>query len=86
MDAFKDDILDDKTTTAVDENTGARLYNIKKIYPQTAPLPYETQADGDWTTTGTWLHGDVWDITNVATANDCAVTKPTLSHSVEAHA
>ncbi|MEM6718304.1 MAG: LamG-like jellyroll fold domain-containing protein [Bacteroidota bacterium] len=67
MDAFKDDILDDKTTAIVDENTGARIYNIKNIYPQTAPLPYETTADGNWSDTSTWLHGDVWDITNAAT-------------------
>lgn len=73
MDAYKDDILDDKTTATVDENTGARIYNIKNIYPQTAPLPYETTADGDWSTTATWLHGDVWDITNAATNKDWAI-------------
>ncbi|WP_298418068.1 LamG-like jellyroll fold domain-containing protein [uncultured Kordia sp.] len=73
MDTFKDDILDDKTTVTVDENTGARIYNIKNIYPQTAPLPYETQADGDWTTTGTWLHGDVWDITSTAVNKDWSI-------------
>ncbi len=63
MDTFKDDIVDNKTTTAIDIGSGAQLYNIKDIYFQTAPLPYETVADGNWTDAATWLHGDVWDIT-----------------------
>ncbi|WP_420571300.1 LamG-like jellyroll fold domain-containing protein [Kordia sp.] len=73
MDAFKDDILDNKTTVTVDENTGAKIYNIKNIYPQTAPLPYETQIDGDWSDSATWLHGDVWDITNASTNKDWSI-------------
>ncbi|WP_046746061.1 LamG-like jellyroll fold domain-containing protein [Kordia zhangzhouensis] len=73
MDAYKDDILDNKTTSTIDENTGARIYNIKNIYPQTAPLPYETTADGNWTTLSTWLHGSVWDITNVTSNKDWSI-------------
>ncbi len=61
MDTYNDDVLDDKTTPSIDVS-GAKIYNIKDIYFQTAPLPYETVADGNWTTTGSWLHGDVWDI------------------------
>lgn len=34
------------------------------IHPQTAPLPYITQADGDWDTPGTWLNNEVQNIPN----------------------
>lgn len=61
MDSYHNDILDDKKTSEVDL-TGARIYNVKNIYFQTAPLPYETISDGNWTDSKTWLHGDEWDI------------------------
>lgn len=73
MDTFKADITDNKTTTTIDVGTGARLYNIKNIYYQTAPLPYETVADGDWSSVATWLHGDVWDITDEANNMDWSI-------------
>lgn len=66
MDTFKDDIVDNKVSPTIDQLTGAKLYNIQNIYPQTAPLPYETIADGAWTNVNTWKHGNVWDITDVA--------------------
>src|SRR5690606_20195925 len=61
MDGFNGDILDDKTTPGLDD-VGAKMYNFKTINPQTAPLPYVTKADGDWTNPTSWLHGDQWDI------------------------
>ncbi|AOW21143.1 LamG-like jellyroll fold domain-containing protein [Urechidicola croceus] len=68
MDGYKGDILDDKTTGAIDFGTGAKLYNIKDIYFQTAPLPYETvgdlSAETDWYDTSIWKYGSVWDITS----------------------
>ncbi|WP_055447046.1 GEVED domain-containing protein [Lacinutrix mariniflava] len=64
MDGYKGDITDNKVTPAIDQITGAKLYNIKDIYLQTAPLPYQTVIDGAWATTAVWLHGDVWDITD----------------------
>jgi uncharacterized protein YdeI (BOF family) len=70
MDVYKDDILDNLTTPTLDEGAGAKMYNIKNIYPQTAPLPYETKADGDWSNIASWLHGDVWDIASEATNKD----------------
>ncbi len=73
MDVYKDDILDNLTTPAIDILTGAKMYNIKNIYPQTAPLPYETIADGDWSNTASWLHGTVWDIAAEATNKDWAI-------------
>ncbi|MDO7173638.1 LamG-like jellyroll fold domain-containing protein [Mariniflexile sp. AS56] len=62
MDAFKNNILDNKKTSTIDEVTGAKMYNFKNIFFQKAPLPYVTSADGDWTNTSNWLHGDEWDI------------------------
>ncbi len=73
MDVFIDDIVDNLTTPAIDVGSGAKMYNIKNIYPQTAPLPYETKADGDWSNTAAWLHGAVWDIASEATNKDWAI-------------
>jgi len=47
----------------------AFLNNIFSIQPQTAPLPYVANASGTWTTTGTWKHGNVWDITSLPNKN-----------------
>ncbi|WP_431158223.1 LamG-like jellyroll fold domain-containing protein [Winogradskyella poriferorum] len=44
LDNFKGQITDDLTTSIIDENTGASLYNIKDIKRQTAPLPFVSQA------------------------------------------
>ncbi|MEP1488070.1 MAG: choice-of-anchor D domain-containing protein [Algibacter sp.] len=63
MDGFQDDILDDKKSASIDV-AGAKVHNIKNIYFQRAPLPYETISDGDWTTTSNWLYGSEWDITS----------------------
>ena len=80
MDTFKGDIVDDATTLTIDVGTGARLYNIKNIYFQTAPLPYETKAVGSWNSTNTWLHGDVWDIDAEATNQDWSIVH--VKHSL----
>ncbi|MBE0423000.1 MAG: T9SS type A sorting domain-containing protein [Lutibacter sp.] len=77
MDVFKNDIVDNLTTPAIDEITGAKMYNIKNIYSQTAPLPYETKADvdGDWSDEASWLHGAVWDIDSEATNKHWAIVQ-----------
>lgn len=61
MDGYKDDVTDDRVSATIDL-AGARLYNIKKIFWQTAPLPFTTTDDGNWSDESTWAHGDVWDI------------------------
>ncbi|WP_052825738.1 LamG-like jellyroll fold domain-containing protein [Neotamlana nanhaiensis] len=61
MDAYQDDILDDKTTGTRDA-VGAKMYNFKDIYFQRAPMPYETASNGNWTDSSSWLYGDQWDI------------------------
>ncbi|NNC49866.1 MAG: DNRLRE domain-containing protein [Flaviramulus sp.] len=46
MDTYKDNVLDDLTTTNIDEGSGARIYNVKIIGEQTAPLPFVTKQGG----------------------------------------
>ena len=55
-------IKNGKLPDASSYNNEAVLYNITTFQPQTAPMPYETVADGDWLDESTWLHGGVWDI------------------------
>jgi hypothetical protein len=49
MDTYKDDIIDDLTTPAVDL-TGTKIYNHKNIYVQQAPMPFITERTGDFAT------------------------------------
>ncbi|MGB5419659.1 LamG-like jellyroll fold domain-containing protein, partial [Algibacter sp.] len=46
MDGYKGDILDDITTPSRDQGTGAKVYNIKIIDQQSAPLPFVTKQSG----------------------------------------
>lgn len=50
MDVYKDDIIDDLTTPAIDVATGTRIYNHKNIYVQQAPMPFITERTGDFAT------------------------------------
>jgi|GEM_PF-652081 len=75
MDSYKDDITDNKVTPTIDQVTGAKLYNIKDIYFQTAPLPYKTIQDGPWATSSNWQYGDVWDIDVVANNKDWSIVE-----------
>ncbi|AXO80523.1 choice-of-anchor D domain-containing protein [Olleya aquimaris] len=75
MDSYKDDITDNKVTPTIDQVTGAKLYNIKDIYFQTAPLPYKTIQDGPWTTSSNWQYGNVWDIDIVANNKDWSIVE-----------
>jgi hypothetical protein len=49
MDNYKDDIIDDMTTPAIDL-TGTKIYNHKNIYVQQAPMPFITERTGDFAT------------------------------------
>ncbi|MDO7171061.1 LamG domain-containing protein [Mariniflexile sp. AS56] len=67
-----------KTSSILDySNFGntIRLHNITTIQEQTAPMPYTTTANGAWTTQSTWLHGEVWDIENIANNKDWSIVK-----------
>jgi Concanavalin A-like lectin/glucanases superfamily/GEVED domain len=56
----------DRTIMDYSDNSNAiKLYNIKDIQEQTAPMPYTTAKDGDWTSESIWLHGDVWDVRKI---------------------
>ena len=46
MDAYKDNVLDDHTTPTIDVGTGAKIYNVKLIESQSAPLPFVTIQSG----------------------------------------
>jgi hypothetical protein len=43
-------------------NNTAAIKNIKTVNVQTAPLPYESLADGNWETVTTWKNNSVQDI------------------------
>uniref|UniRef100_UPI00286B6B62 choice-of-anchor D domain-containing protein n=1 Tax=Flavobacterium sp. TaxID=239 RepID=UPI00286B6B62 len=49
MDAFKDDIIDDLTTPAIDV-IGTKIFNHKNIRVQQAPMPFMTERTGDFAT------------------------------------
>ena len=66
-------ILSSKTSDFSENNNDLELHNITTIQEQTAPMPYQTTADGDWSTVGTWLHGDVWDITDEVNNKDWSI-------------
>ncbi|AOW21146.1 hypothetical protein LPB138_10855 [Urechidicola croceus] len=46
MDAYQDDVVDNYTTSIIDQYPGtfARCYNVKNIKVETAPMPFVTQA------------------------------------------
>jgi hypothetical protein len=46
MDIYKDDIVDDLTTSAIDVGTGMKMYNHKVIAVQEAPMPFATVRTG----------------------------------------
>lgn len=76
MDAFSNDIIEDKTATS----TTTKIYNIKDIYFQTAPLPYETTGDGTWDLKAIWVNGDVWDIDDEANNKDWSIIN--IKHNI----
>ncbi|NQY07668.1 MAG: LamG domain-containing protein, partial [Flavobacteriaceae bacterium] len=41
------------------------LLNMTTLQETTAPMPYEANNSGDWTSTATWTYGSVWDITSL---------------------
>ncbi|MEL0455515.1 LamG domain-containing protein [Flavobacteriaceae bacterium SZ-1-7] len=70
----------DRTTDYSNNDRITKLHNITSFQQQTAPMPFETGANGCWCTEGTWLHGDVWDIENVANVKDWSIVR--VSHNL----
>ena len=50
-----------------------KMHNINTVKPQTAPLPYVTSADGDWSSPESWLHGDVWEVSDEIFEKDWSI-------------
>ena len=69
------DIKNNTTTDITGNNKTLSLYNILTAQDQTAPMPYVTSNDGNWTSESTWLYGDVWDIEDVASNKDNSIIK-----------
>jgi hypothetical protein len=58
MDNYKDDIIDDMTTPAIDLS-GTKIYNHKNIYVQQAPMPFITERTGDFATAANNITKDI---------------------------
>ncbi|TXI61476.1 MAG: choice-of-anchor D domain-containing protein [Flavobacterium sp.] len=50
MDNYKDDLIDNHTTSTIDTTPGARIFNVKTIAVQEAPMPFVTEQTGDFST------------------------------------
>lgn len=50
MDAYKNDIIDDFTTSGIDTGTGMKIYNNKFIKVQQAPMPFVSERTGTFAT------------------------------------
>jgi hypothetical protein len=50
MDNYKDDVIDNHATLIIDTTPGARIFNVKTIAPQEAPMPFITEQTGDFST------------------------------------
>ena len=77
MSSVKGNVVFDESNNAVQ----AKLNNVGNVIKaQTAPIPYETTVAGTWDTESTWLHGDVWDIENIAAISDWGIVQ--IKHDV----
>ncbi|MBC8755195.1 choice-of-anchor D domain-containing protein [Kordia sp. YSTF-M3] len=65
MSSIKGNRIEDATGNG---NT-AFMKNITTIEPQTAPMPYISIADGNWTDDATWEFGSVWDTPSASSIN-----------------
>jgi len=66
-------VNDGKTIDVSNYSRDLILYNITTAQEQSAPMPYQTKANGQWNAAETWLHGDVWDITNQDSNKDWSI-------------
>nr|WP_321237364.1 choice-of-anchor D domain-containing protein [uncultured Psychroserpens sp.] len=62
------------TEDASGNNNQGALRNLDTVDRQTAPLPYESQGNGDWTTDATWLNNAVQTL-----PNDLSIVDGTIS-------
>ncbi|MBD3582740.1 choice-of-anchor D domain-containing protein [Flavobacterium selenitireducens] len=94
MDNFKDDVIDNHITTGVDagnSNSLARIYNVKNIRGQLAPMPFETTQSSSIETAvsqNNFVNGaDVfaypWSIIHVKHNLDLTVNQSSLGMKIE---
>lgn len=76
------DIKNNSASDYSNNSNTLHLHNITTLQPQTAPLPFVTSNDGAWSTTNTWLHGDIWDIEDLSSVKTWSIVK--LEHNVSA--
>lgn len=50
LDNYKDDVIDNHTTSTIDTTPGAKIFNVKTIAVQEAPMPFITEQTGDFPT------------------------------------
>ncbi|TYA70181.1 LamG domain-containing protein [Seonamhaeicola marinus] len=73
------DIKNGYTTDYSNNSNTAYFYNITTVMDQTAPMPYETSGNGNFSSSSSWVHGDHWDL-NLFSAPNCGIVK--VSHDV----
>ncbi|WP_460220621.1 LamG-like jellyroll fold domain-containing protein [Psychroserpens sp. MEBiC05023] len=74
------DIKNNITLDFSSNSNALRLNYITTLQAQTAPMPFETVADTDWSLEGTWLHGSIWDIENATNNKDWSIVN--IKHNV----
>ncbi|MCF7567833.1 T9SS type A sorting domain-containing protein [Sabulilitoribacter arenilitoris] len=65
----------DRTSDFSIYNRITKLHNITTFQEETAPMPYTTSNNGDWSSQNTWQHGNVWDIENETSNKDWSIIK-----------
>lgn len=73
-------MVQSKTPDESSYNHVLKMHNITTIQEQTAPMPYISNDNGDWSNTSSWLHGNVWDITNEDENKDWSIVN--IKHNI----
>ncbi len=76
---MSDIISSGRTTDFSGNGHTATMHHITTIQEQTAPMPYQTSKDGDWTTVDNWLEGNVWNLDELSNSGYSIVK---VSHDV----
>ena len=69
------DVVGSKTSDFSNTGNDLILHNITTIQDQTAPMPYISVSDGDWSNSASWLHGNVWDIADEDNNKDWSIVR-----------
>ncbi|CAH8281269.1 concanavalin A-like lectin/glucanase superfamily protein [Mariniflexile fucanivorans] len=59
------DIANNTVADYSSNNHELQMHNITNLNEQTAPIPYVSQASGDWSSNDIWLYGNVWDVSEI---------------------